>query len=67
MKPHVSVIGGASATAEELAMAEQVGRLLAERGCVLVCGGLTGVMEAACRGAKSATSRHPPHALVAAR
>ncbi|MEA2219669.1 MAG: hypothetical protein QOJ35_2295, partial [Solirubrobacteraceae bacterium] len=31
-----------------------VGRGLAEAGAVLVCGGLGGVMEAACRGAKSA-------------
>jgi uncharacterized protein (TIGR00725 family) len=31
-----------------------VGRGLAERGAVVVCGGLGGVMEAACRGAKSA-------------
>jgi uncharacterized protein (TIGR00725 family) len=34
--------------------AEPVGRLLAERGAVLVCGGLGGAMEAACRGAKAA-------------
>ena len=34
-------------------MAEEVGGLLAEGGAVLVCGGLGGVMEAACRGAKS--------------
>ena len=32
-------------------MAEEVGRLLARRGAVVVCGGLGGVMEAACRGA----------------
>jgi uncharacterized protein (TIGR00725 family) len=31
-----------------------VGRLLAERGAVLVCGGLGGTMEAACRGAQQA-------------
>jgi uncharacterized protein (TIGR00725 family) len=31
-----------------------VGRLLAEAGAVVVCGGLGGVMEAACRGARSA-------------
>jgi uncharacterized protein (TIGR00725 family) len=31
-----------------------VGRELAERGAVVVCGGLGGVMEAACRGAKAA-------------
>src|SRR3990170_5769803 len=34
--------------------AEAVGRLVAQAGAVLVCGGLGGVMEAACRGAKSA-------------
>lgn len=33
-------------------MAEEVGRLLARRGAVVVCGGLGGVMEAACRGAR---------------
>jgi uncharacterized protein (TIGR00725 family) len=32
-------------------VAEEVGRLLARRGAVVVCGGLGGVMEAACRGA----------------
>ena len=31
-----------------------MGRLLAERGAVVVCGGLGGTMEAACRGAKQA-------------
>lgn len=35
-------------------MAEQVGRMLAERGTVLACGGRGGVMEAACRGAEQA-------------
>jgi len=34
--------------------AEAVGRALAGRGAALVCGGMGGVMEAACRGAKSA-------------
>jgi uncharacterized protein (TIGR00725 family) len=34
--------------------AEAVGRELARRGAVVVCGGLGGVMEAACRGAKGA-------------
>lgn len=51
----ISVIGrgdGASCRAKELAT--EVGRLLAERGATVVCGGLNGVMEAACRGAKSA-------------
>jgi uncharacterized protein (TIGR00725 family) len=34
-------------------MAESVGRLVAQRGAALVCGGLGGVMEAACRGARA--------------
>ena len=39
---------------EHEARAEEVGRLLAERGAVLVCGGLDEVMAAAARGAKAA-------------
>lgn len=49
--PQLSVIGSGS---DEDPRAEEVGRLLAERGCVLVCGGLGGVMAAAARGAKGA-------------
>jgi uncharacterized protein (TIGR00725 family) len=49
---YVAVVGPGEAIADELATAEDVGRLLATRGAVLVCGGLGGVMEAACRGAK---------------
>ena len=51
---HVGVIGAGVADASTAAMAEEVGRLLAARGAVVVCGGLGGVMEAACRGARSA-------------
>jgi uncharacterized protein (TIGR00725 family) len=47
----VSVIGSG---AEHEARAEEVGRLLAERGCTVVTGGLGEVMAAAARGAKSA-------------
>jgi uncharacterized protein (TIGR00725 family) len=47
----VSVIGSG---AEHDARAEEIGRLLAERGCTLVCGGKGEVMAAAARGAKSA-------------
>jgi uncharacterized protein (TIGR00725 family) len=36
-----------------MALAEDVGRELGRRGAVVVCGGLGGVMEAACRGAKA--------------
>jgi uncharacterized protein (TIGR00725 family) len=46
------VVGPGDATAEQEAAAEEVGRLLARRGAVVVCGGLGGVMEAACRGAR---------------
>jgi uncharacterized protein (TIGR00725 family) len=47
----IAVIGsGAGAEAA----AEEVGRLLAQRGCIVVTGGLGEVMAAACRGAKSA-------------
>ena len=50
----VSVIGSGVTDAETAATAESVGRLLGERGHTLVCGGLTGVMEASCRGAAAA-------------
>ena len=50
----ISVIGGSSPTPEHAALAEEVGRELARRGVMVVCGGLGGVMEAVCRGAKSA-------------
>ena len=46
--------GPTDADARCLAAAEQVGRLLAEAGAIVVCGGLGGVMEAACRGAATA-------------
>jgi uncharacterized protein (TIGR00725 family) len=48
------VIGPAEAAAAELETAEELGRLIADAGAVLVCGGRGGVMEAACRGAHSA-------------
>ena len=49
----ISVIGESSATPENYEYAFQVGRLIAKAGAVLVCGALYGVMEAACKGAKS--------------
>jgi uncharacterized protein (TIGR00725 family) len=49
---YIAVVGpGDDATGEEEAMARQVGYLLADRGAILVCGGLGGVMAAACEGA----------------
>jgi len=48
----ISVIGPATATEKVTRLAYEVGREIAGAGCVLVCGGLEGVMEAACRGAR---------------
>jgi uncharacterized protein (TIGR00725 family) len=53
-KVQVSVIGASEGEPEVLRDAEEVGRRIAEGGAVLVCGGLTGVMEAASRGAAEA-------------
>ena len=50
----VTVIGAAICTPEQSKTAETVGRLLAESGAILACGGRGGVMEAACRGATQA-------------
>ncbi|UCF60410.1 MAG: TIGR00725 family protein [Anaerolineaceae bacterium] len=52
--PVVSVVGSAVCTSAQAGIAEEVGRLLGERGAILVCGGRGGVMEAACRGAQEA-------------
>jgi uncharacterized protein (TIGR00725 family) len=49
---HVAVIGGGHADDEDCDRAARVGRALAEAGAVVVCGGLGGVMAAACRGAR---------------
>ncbi len=51
-RPMIAVIGGQHPPPEALAMAEEVGYRIASGGGVLICGGLEGVMEAACRGAK---------------
>lgn len=52
--PWIAVVGpGSGASEDELVAAEEAGAALADAGAVLVCGGLGGVMEAACRGARS--------------
>jgi uncharacterized protein (TIGR00725 family) len=53
-EPYVAVIGAGTCDGAQAALAEEVGRLLARAGALVVCGGLGGVMEAACRGAKAA-------------
>lgn len=52
--PYVAVVGPSECDAATAALAEEVGRELAARGAVVVCGGAGGAMEAACRGAKAA-------------
>ncbi|WP_066415646.1 TIGR00725 family protein [Halorubrum aethiopicum] len=54
----VSVIGGSSVPPHTAAVAEELGAELAARGHAVVCGGLGGVMEAVCRGAREAGSGH---------
>ena len=50
---YIGVIGAGECDPELGMLAEAVGRGIAEAGAVLVCGGMDGVMEAACRGAKA--------------
>lgn len=55
MKMRISVIGGSEIDEETAMVAEAVGLEIANRGHTLVCGGLGGVMAAACRGAREAS------------
>src|SRR2546427_2678127 len=52
MQRYVAVVGSGSCSPQEALAAEQIGSLLARADAVVVCGGLSGVMEAACRGAR---------------
>ncbi|MCK4339448.1 MAG: TIGR00725 family protein [Candidatus Cloacimonetes bacterium] len=51
-KKIIAVIGGNITTEEIFKKAYQVGKIIAEKDCILICGGLRGVMEAAAKGAK---------------
>ena len=53
-KIQIAVVGDGQPPAEVAGWAEEVGRLLAQRGVVVVCGGLGGVMAAVARGAAAA-------------
>ena len=48
---HIAVVGPGAADEQTCELAAEVGRLVAARGAVVVCGGLGGVMDAAARGA----------------
>ena len=52
--PYVSVVGSGTASGELYEKAREVGRLVAERGGTVVCGGRSGVMEAVAKGATEA-------------
>ena len=52
-KVFIAVIGGSDPSPEVNKLAEEVGRELARRDVVLICGGMGGVMEAACKGASA--------------
>jgi uncharacterized protein (TIGR00725 family) len=53
----IAVIGAGHVDQATARLAEEVGYELARRGVTLVCGGLGGIMEAACRGARRAGGR----------
>lgn len=50
----IGIIGAGECSAEVYKTAEKIGKMVALRGDVLICGGLGGIMEAASKGAKSA-------------
>jgi len=54
IKKIIAVIGGSEPDEKSLKIAEEVGSLIAQKGAVLITGGMGGVMNAASRGAKSA-------------
>lgn len=56
-QPVIAVCGAGISTPQLDTLAEEVGQHIAAAGAVLVCGGLGGVMEAACRGAVLAGGR----------
>jgi uncharacterized protein (TIGR00725 family) len=51
-KLRIGVMGPGSCSSDIYALAREVGRLIAEKGAILICGGHGGVMEASARGAK---------------
>jgi uncharacterized protein (TIGR00725 family) len=53
-KIRIGVMGAGECSAEIFSQAEEVGRMIAQQGAILICGGRGGVMEAAAKGAKAA-------------
>lgn len=53
MRKIIGIVGSSFATPQERKIAQEVGEEIAKNNCILICGGLGGVMEASCLGAKS--------------
>lgn len=53
-KLRIGVIGGSSPDQESFSLALKIGQLIAKKGAILICGGLSGIMEASARGAQQA-------------
>jgi uncharacterized protein (TIGR00725 family) len=53
-KKIIGIIGGSECSPDVAEMSMRVGRRVAEKGGIVICGGLGGVMEACCKGAKEA-------------
>lgn len=53
-KTTISIIGGSKCSKEVEQIAHKIGKIVANMGAILICGGLGGVMRAVCQGAKSA-------------
>jgi uncharacterized protein (TIGR00725 family) len=51
-RPYIGVVGSSEGTPVQRELAREVGTRLARAGAIVVCGGLSGVMEAVCVGAK---------------
>ncbi len=49
----IGVIGAGDASSQECNLAQEVGKEIAKNGGTLLCGGMGGIMEASCRGAKA--------------
>jgi uncharacterized protein (TIGR00725 family) len=54
LRPRIGVVGPAFCTPDVYELARQVGFLIGRNGAILICGGRSGVMEAAAKGAKEA-------------
>jgi uncharacterized protein (TIGR00725 family) len=50
MKKIIFVAGSHKASETSMKLAEETGKEIAKKNCILICGGLTGIMESVCKG-----------------